>query len=152
MKFDSTTARLISPFDYDIYGLASILIIMHTSYMSWRVLFHPEFDIEFQALDEAVQDELLAHAKLLQDYGPNLGRPTVDTLKGSKHPNMKELRFSWMGGVWRVAFAFDTKRDAILLMAGNKGGADQRRFYRTLIATADVRFDEHLSALKAART
>jgi len=44
-------------------------------------------------LDEALQDELLAHAKLLQSYGPDLGRPTVDTLKGSRHANMKELVF-----------------------------------------------------------
>ena len=61
--------------------------------MSWTVLFHDAFDAEFQALDEAVQDELLAHAKLLGEFGPNLGRPTVDGLKGSKHANMKELRF-----------------------------------------------------------
>jgi hypothetical protein len=134
------------------YGVAAILIIMHTQSMSWRVLLHPEFDLEFQALAEAIQDELLAHAKLLQEFGPDLGRPTVDTMKGSKHTNMKELRFSWMGGVWRVAFAFDTKRDAILLVAGDKGGADQRRFYRKLIATADARFDEHLTALKTTPT
>jgi len=61
--------------------------------MPWSVIFHEEFDAEFQALDEALQDELLAHAKLLQSYGPDLGRPTVDTLKGSRHANMKELVF-----------------------------------------------------------
>lgn len=69
---------------------------------------------------------------------------------GSKHANMKELRFDCAGGVWRVAFAFDTERAAILLVGGNKGGADQRRFYKKLIASADVRFDGHLAALKAA--
>jgi hypothetical protein len=73
--------------------------------MPWSVIFHEEFDAEFQALDEPLQDELLAHAKLLQFYGPDLGRPTVDTLKGSKHANMKELRFSWERQVWRMAFA-----------------------------------------------
>ncbi|CAK0602435.1 Uncharacterized protein conserved in bacteria [Burkholderia pseudomallei] len=62
---------------------------------------------------------------------------------------MKELRFSWDNGVWRVAFAFDPKRQAILLVGGDKGGADQRRFYKRLIAVADARFDEHLSALAA---
>lgn len=61
--------------------------------MHWTVLFHEEFDVEFQALDRDLQDELLAHAKLLQEFGPQLGRPVVDTLNGSKHPNMKELRF-----------------------------------------------------------
>ncbi|NDA94138.1 MAG: addiction module toxin RelE, partial [Betaproteobacteria bacterium] len=59
--------------------------------MTWTVLFHDAFDAEFEALVDELQDELLAHAKLLAEFGPNLGRPTVDTLKGSQHPNMKEL-------------------------------------------------------------
>lgn len=101
-------------------------------------------------MDGMLQDELLAHARLLQEFGPHLGRPTVDTLKDSKHANMKELRFDCEGGVWRVAFAFDTERAAILLVGGDKGGTDQRRFYKKLIASADARFDEHLAALKAA--
>ena len=118
--------------------------------MSWNVLFHDDFHAEFQALVRAPQDELLAHARLLQEFDPHLGRPTVDTLKGSKHANMKELRFDCDGGVWRVAFAFDTERAAILLVGGDKGGADQRRFYKKLIANADARFDEHLATLKTA--
>jgi|SRR5439155_19586010 len=117
--------------------------------MSWSVIFHEEFDAEFQALEEALQDELLAHAKLLQSYGPDLGRPTVDTLKGSKHANMKELRVAWKKQVWRMAFAFDPRRRAILLAAGDKGGVDQKRFYNRLITTADRRFDEHIASLKA---
>jgi hypothetical protein len=116
--------------------------------MDWTVLFHEEFDLEFEALDQDLQDELLAHAKLLQEFGPQLGRPTVDTLKGSKHANMKELRFEWKGQVWRVAFAFDPQRHAILLAGGDKGGTDQKRFYNRLIATADSRFDSHLASLK----
>ena len=117
--------------------------------MSWTVLFHDAFDAEFQELDEAVQDELLAHAKLLADFVPNLGRPTVDVLKGSKHLNMKELRFDGAGGVWRIAFAFDPNRQAILLVGGDKGGAGQRRFYKRLLTVADKRFDEHLAELAA---
>ena len=116
--------------------------------MSWSILFHDDFAVEFTALAESLQDELLAHALLLRDFGPSLGRPTVDTLKGSKHTNMKELRFAWAGEVWRVAFAFDPKRQAILLVGGDKGGADQRRFYKRLIAVADERFDGHLDTLK----
>jgi hypothetical protein len=117
---------------------------------SWTVLFHHEFDAEFWGLDEDLQDELLAHAKLLQAFGPNLDRPTVDTLKGSRHTNMKELRFGWRRQAWRVAFAFDPKRRAILLVGGDKGGADQKRFYKQLIGIADRRFDQHLAALTAA--
>jgi hypothetical protein len=125
--------------------------------MTWEVIFHDDFSAEFAALDQALQDELLAHAILLRDYGSGLGRPTVDTLKGSKHSSMKELRkrrliraslrFAWSGEVWRVAFAFDSARQAILLVGGDKGGADQRRFYQQLIAKADARFDSHLATL-----
>jgi len=99
-------------------------------------------------LEEDLQDEVLAHAKLLAQFGPNLGRPAVDTLKGSGHANMKELRFDWNGEVWRVAFAFDPKRQAILLVGGDKGSADQRRFYKRLIAIADARYNDHLATLK----
>jgi hypothetical protein len=114
--------------------------------MVWTVLFHSAFDAEFSALAEGLQDELLAHANLLAAFGPHLGRPTVDTLNGSKHANMKELRFSWSDEVWRVAFAFDPKWQAVLLVGGDKGGADQRRFYKRLLSTADARYDEHLNA------
>lgn len=130
--------------------LESILLRVHNPRMSWTVLLHDAFDAELQALDEDLQDELLAHARLLGEFGPQLGRPTVDGLNGSKHANMKELRFGWEGGVWRIAFAFDPQRQAILLVGGDKGGADQRRFYKRLIAVADGRFDEHLATLGAA--
>ena len=83
--------------------------------------------------------------------GPQLGRPHVDTLKGSRHSNMKELRLSAADGVWRGAFAFDTKREAILLVAGDKSGGGQERFYRELIRKADNRFDAHLARLKKER-
>ncbi|HKZ97326.1 MAG TPA: type II toxin-antitoxin system RelE/ParE family toxin, partial [Hyphomicrobiaceae bacterium] len=83
--------------------------------MTWDVLFHEDFEPEFDELPQPVQDELLAHAGLLKEFGPTLGRPHADTLKGSRHANMKELRFRADDGVWRIAFAFDTKRKAILL-------------------------------------
>ena len=75
---------------------------------------------ELETLAEAVEDELLADAPLLAEFGPSLGRPTVDTLKGSRIANLKELRFSASGGVWPVAFAFDRRRAAVLLIAGDK--------------------------------
>jgi len=112
-------------------------------------VFCDEFDAEFQAMAEGLQDELLAHALLLREFGPNLGRPTVDTLKGSKFLNMKELRFSWEGEVWRVAFAFDPKRQAIFLAGGDKAGIGQKRFYKRLIGIADERYGKHLAVLGA---
>ena len=62
--------------------------------MPWDVAFHDQHALEFEQLKDGVQDELLAHAVLLREYGPGLGRPTVDTRKGSTHANMKEMRFS----------------------------------------------------------
>ncbi len=119
--------------------------------MAWEVVFHPDFDPEFDALVPEVQDELLAHAKLLEAFGPTLGRPRADTLNGTRHDNMKELRFAADGGVWRIAFAFDPERKAVLLVAADKSGVAERRFYRRLIAKADERFDRHLDHLRAAR-
>lgn len=116
--------------------------------MEWQVLFHDEFEPEFDELPEEVQDELLAYAKLLERFGFNLRRPHADTLNGSRHANMKELRFKAANGVWRVAFAFDPERQAILLVAGNKAGIKEKRFYKQLIAKADERFDSHLNQLK----
>lgn len=113
--------------------------------MGWGVVFHEAFEPEFAALPASVQDELLAHAKVLQVFGPQLARPHVDTLNGSRHANMKELRFSAGGGIWRVAFAFDPERQAIVLVAGDKAGIAEKRFYRRLIATADQRYEHHLA-------
>ena len=120
--------------------------------MAWAVDLHDEFVPEFKALPEAVQDELLAHIAVLELFGPQLGRPRVDTLNGSRHQNMKELRFDAADGVWRFAFAFDPKRMAMVLCGGDKSGGSQDRFYRQLISKADKRFDTHLVSLKQSKT
>lgn len=119
--------------------------------MSWTVSLGDEFEPEFDAFHEEVQTEILALACVLQQFGPELGRPRVDTLKGSRHANLKELRFSAADGEWRVAFAFDTNRQAILLVAGDKSGGSAKRFYRELIRKADDRLDAHLARLKSRR-
>jgi hypothetical protein len=119
--------------------------------VTWAVEIGDEFEPEFDAMDQDVRIEILALARLLQRFGPQLGRPRVDTLNGSRHANMKELRFSAAGGEWRVAFAFDTKRRAILLVAADKSGVSERRFYRELIRKADDRLDAHLARVKRER-
>ena len=119
--------------------------------MSWIVRLEDAFDPEFDDLPIGVQDELLAHAHLLKEFGPMLGRPSVDTLNGSRHANVKELRFTVAGGVWRVAFAFDPERQADLLVAGNKSGSSERRFYNRLVRKAGERFDAHLERLSETR-
>lgn len=116
--------------------------------MEWDVEFHDDFEGEFDDLSEAVQDAILAEVTLLAKVGPSLKRPHADTLNGSKHANMKELRCNADDGVWRIAFAFDPERKAILLTAGDKAGVNEKRFYKTLIAKADDRFDQHLAAQK----
>lgn len=114
----------------------------------WSVSFHADFEEEFDRLPNAVQDAILARAGLLEREGPSLGRPHADTLTGSRHANMKELRCNADDGVWRIAFAFDPDRAAILLVAGDKSGVNEKRFYKRLIATADKRFDQHLADRK----
>ena len=116
--------------------------------MTWTVAAADEFELEFQLFPEDVKDELAALVGLLEVLGPGLNRPHCDTLKGSRFANMKELRFEAAGGVWRVAFAFDPERAAILLVAGDKSGGSEARFYRKLIRLADQRFETHLAEVK----
>jgi hypothetical protein len=117
--------------------------------MKWTVIFCDEFEPEFNDLPAEVQDELYAEAGFVEMLGPETGRPHVDTLKGSDYANMKELRFEAADGEWRVAFAFDPKRRAVLLVAGDKTGGSEKKFYKRLIATADARYERHLKKLKA---
>ena len=115
--------------------------------MSWTVEIAEESEPELFALPVQARRTILALSRLLRELGPQLGRPRVDTLNGSRHANMKELRFGVAGGEWRVAFAFDPTRQAVLPIAGDKSGGSTKRFYRALIAKADERFDRHLARL-----
>jgi hypothetical protein len=109
----------------------------------WDVVFDDEFHIEFEGFAEEVQDKILARAGLLRQFGPQLPRPYADTLAGSAYANMKELRAPVGKQVWRIAYAFDPGRRAILLCAGNKEGGNQKDFYARLIAEADQRFAKY---------
>lgn len=112
-----------------------------------------EVDVELIEgwLDEAdpdTFDQVLAAIRLLADHGPGLGRPLVDSIVGSRHKNMKELRPGSAGrSEVRILFAFDPKRRAIMILAGDKHGAWQK-WYRKNIPIADDRYDEHLKTLK----
>ena len=112
--------------------------------MDWDVAFDSAFAAEAKTFTRAAQLEIAALAGLLRRFGPQLRRPHCDTLSGSKHTNMKELRFTLADGEWRIAFAFDPERRAILLVGGSKSGVSQRQFYKNLIRTADARFTAHL--------
>jgi hypothetical protein len=124
--------------------------------VAWDVEYDEAFMAELEQFEQgtgssAVREEVAALALLLEQFGPQLRRPHCDTLKGSKHPNMKELRFTLLDGEWRVAFAFDPRRHAILLVGGSKSGTPEKRFYRELIRVADARFDKHLKGLKRSK-
>jgi hypothetical protein len=112
----------------------------------WTVLFDDEFRLEFKALDRTVQLAILKYVRALEEAGPQLSRPFADALEGSNHANMKELRPTVNKVEWRVAFAFDPKRNAIVLAAVAKGG--KKTAYRRLIKTADARFAAHLKKLE----
>ncbi|MDE1150141.1 MAG: type II toxin-antitoxin system RelE/ParE family toxin [Azospirillaceae bacterium] len=118
--------------------------------MKWDVRFDPAFAEEAKQFDKSVRIEIAALAGLLEQFGPQLRRPHCDTLNGSAYANMKELRFALPDGAWRIAFAFDPRRQAILLVGGAKSGVNEKQFYRDLIRVADGRFEAHLKALDKA--
>lgn len=116
----------------------------------WEVEVTNEFSDWFRMLSEEVQDQIIARIELLEERGPGLGRPTVDNVHQSKHPNMKELRSA--GGI-RVLFAFDPRRTAILLVGGDKSPDDPSSphwndWYWTYVPHADELYDTYLAELK----
>ena len=114
--------------------------------MEWEVLFDEAFVEWLDGLDDAVRVTILAHTVLLRVHGPQLGRPYVDTVEGSAFTNMKELRVQFRGDPWRILFAFDPNRAAILLVGGNKRG--DKRWYKKHLPIADARFRRHLERLE----
>lgn len=113
----------------------------------WQVEFTDEFEAWWLTLDASEQESIDASVRILESIGPSsLGRPHVDSIKGSKHTNMKELRTQHKGRPLRTFFAFDPRRFAILLIGGEKTGDD--RFYDSMIPVADALYDEHLKQLK----
>ncbi len=111
----------------------------------WNVTTTDAFDEWFADLAENGQVEVIAKVKLLKLFGPKLGRPHADTLKGSRHANLKELRAETPGQVLRIAFAFDPDRAAILLVGGDKSGRSQKQFYKQLLNKAGQLYDAHLA-------
>ena len=113
----------------------------------WVIETTNTFDEWFDALDDTNRTDILASLIVLQEKGPMLSRPYADTVNGSRHSNMKELRVQSKGEPIRVFFAFDHVRKGILLCGGNKTGND-KRFYDVMIPIADREFTEHLERIK----
>ncbi|GAB3175503.1 hypothetical protein GCM10027059_49160 [Myceligenerans halotolerans] len=117
--------------------------------MVWKVEFDDAVFAWLHELDPGSFLQVRAAIDVLADRGPQLGRPLVDTVSGSRHKNMKELRPGSAGRTeLRVLFCFDPDRAAILLVGGDKAG-NWQGWYRTAIPLADDRYDTHLAALAA---
>lgn len=114
--------------------------------MAWLVVASPEFAAWFQAESVEVQNRIAASLRALEEFGPGLGRPYVDTLKGSRVANLKELRVSVTGAPYRILFAFDPARQAVLLCGGDKAG--DRRFYDRMIPLAEAILARHIHNLR----
>jgi len=118
--------------------------------MAWAVEFTDEFEGWWNGLSEDEQVDVDAKVRLLEELGPALGRPHADTVQGSRHPNMKELRIQHAGRPYRVLFAFDLRRSAILLLGGDKTG--NANWYDESIPIADRLYDDHLRTLERETT
>ena len=100
------------------------------------------------SLDRDSREQVVAAVELLEEHRPHLGRPLVDSVLGSRHKNLKELRPGSSGrSELRLLFAFDPERSAILLVAGDKAGA-WKRWYRRSIPIADDLYDAHLRTVR----
>ncbi|WBM72897.1 type II toxin-antitoxin system RelE/ParE family toxin [Buttiauxella sp. WJP83] len=114
----------------------------------WEVITTDVFDRWFLAQANALREDVLAVMGILEEMGPQLGRPYVDTLNGSAFPNMKELRIQHAGVPVRAFFAFDPVRRAIVLCAGDKTGLNEKQFYRDMIRLAESEYCKHLAHLE----
>ena len=110
--------------------------------MAWEVEVSDEFIEWYDSLDEDEGVSIDATVDMLKEYGPTLGRPYVDTLRGARLPNLKELRVQHFGRPYRVLFAFDPRRNAYLILGGDKTG--NANWYVDAIRRADAIYAQHL--------
>jgi len=114
--------------------------------MTWNVEFTDEFGKWYGTLIDRVQDDIDRMVGLLEAKGAQLPFPYSSGIEGSRHTHMRELRIQSGGEPYRVLYAFDPRRTAILLIGGNKAGHD--RFYETMIPIADRLYDEYLIEIR----
>jgi len=114
--------------------------------MTWEVEYTDEFGEWWETLTEEAQDDIAVVIDLLESHGPTLPFPYSSAILGSRHGHMRELRIQHKGDPYRILYAFDPRRVAILLIGGNKAGDD--RWYDRYIPLADQLYDKHLRTLK----
>lgn len=124
--------------------------ICHGGYIvlvACEVEYADEFEVWWHLLTAEEQDSVARGVVLLSEVGVNLGRPYADTVHGSKFPNMKELRIQHQGRPYRVLYAFDPRRTAILLIGGDKTG--KKRWYEEFVPKADAIYAQHLREIES---
>ena len=114
--------------------------------MKWDVEYTDEFEAWWESLHEAEQDSIDVIVGLLEQFGPQLGFPHSSQIKGAAHGQLRELRVQHQGAPYRILYAFDPRRTALLLLGGNKQGDD--RWYETFVPLADKLLAAHLRSLK----
>jgi len=114
--------------------------------MPWEIEYTDEFEQWWETLSIEEQISIAASVELLESFGTNLKFPHSSGINGSKHDHMRELRIQHQGRPYRTLYAFDPRRTAILLLAGDKTGDD--RWYDVNVPIADKLYDEHLNLLK----
>jgi hypothetical protein len=114
--------------------------------VSWEVEYTNEFEVWWLALDDAERESVRASVGLLEAQGPHLGHPHTSGVTTSRHSHMRELRVQHQGRPYRVLYAFDPRRVALLVLGGDKTGND--RWYDEFVPRADRLYDDHLVALK----
>jgi len=114
--------------------------------MAWEVEYSDEFGAWWEGLSEAEQVDIAPVVNVLAEHGPSLRRPYSGTIQGSKHANMKELVIQHAGRPYRVLYAFDPRRNAFLLIGGDKSG--NSKWYEEYVPRAEKILDEHLEQLK----
>lgn len=117
--------------------------------VSWDVEYTDEFNDWWTGLTEDEQDAVAVGIRKLETLGLALGYPHSSQVKGSKHGHMRELRIQVQGRPFRIFYAFNPERNAILLIGGDKGALGDDRFYEVYIPLADSIYDEHLAELAA---
>ncbi len=113
--------------------------------MPYSVIVSLEFEEWFTEQLEDLQDKIAATVALLEEHGPSLRRPFADTLTGSTLSHLKELRVQHRGEPYRILFAFDPNREALLLIGGIKSG--DTRWYKRMIPIAEEIFQRHVASL-----
>ena len=127
---------------YVLYDIPTFCYIVKV----WKIKQTDQFGQWFGELDSGVREDIYSALRVLAEYGPKLGRPYVDTVNDSNYTNMKELRVQCGGQPYRIFFAFDPQRNAVLLVGGNKKG--NKRFYKKYIPVADALFKTYLEDMK----